>query len=74
MAAYDRLGPVVGHRCRVVDRLGEYVGMTAARVSGSSREGTAHPPLPRQMTMKEWRAERDRQRSAPIWRRFLGRV
>jgi len=27
MAAYDRLGPVVGDRCRVVDRLGEYVGM-----------------------------------------------
>ena len=48
--------------------------MTSARVHGSSREGTAHPPVPRPPTMREWLAERERQRNAPIWRRILGRA
>jgi hypothetical protein len=47
--------------------------MTSARVTGTSREGTAHPPLPRPATMAEWLAERERVRSAPIWRRVWGR-
>lgn len=48
--------------------------MTAARISGSSREGTAHPPVPRPMPMADWLAERERVRGMAFWRRVLGRV
>ena len=48
--------------------------MTAARIIGSSREGTAHPPVPRPMPMRQWLAERERARKASWWRRILGRV
>lgn len=47
--------------------------MTAARVSGSSREGSAHPPVPRPIPMREWLAQQQRRRSASFWHRLFGR-
>lgn len=41
--------------------------MTAARIHPNREARTAHPPLPRQPTMREW-LSRDRR---PWWQRLL---
>lgn len=37
----------------------------------SSREGTAHPPIPRQPTMREWLKRHERK---TFWQRIAGKL